>query len=57
MCAAASTARQGSPVSVTPIDVLGHGTFVAGVIGAKNNNFGVIGTAPGTPLLVRPGCR
>ncbi len=40
----------GSPVSVTPIDVLGHGTFVAGVIGAKNNNFGVIGTAPGTPL-------
>lgn len=40
----------GSPVAVTPIDVLGHGTFVAGVIGARNNRFGVVGTAPGTPL-------
>ena len=29
---------------------MGHGTFVAGVIGARNNRFGVIGTAPGTPL-------
>lgn len=40
----------GTPVTVTPVDVLGHGTFVAGVIGARNNRFGVIGTAPGTPL-------
>jgi subtilisin len=40
----------GSPVTVTPVDVLGHGTFVAGVIGARNNRFGVVGTAPGTPL-------
>lgn len=40
----------GSPVTVTPIDVLGHGTFVAGVIGAGNNKSGLIGTAPGTPL-------
>jgi subtilisin len=40
----------GSPVKVTPVDVLGHGTFVAGVIGARNNRLGVIGTAPGTPL-------
>ncbi|WP_211881402.1 S8 family peptidase [Pseudarthrobacter albicanus] len=40
----------GSPVTVTPVDVLGHGTAVAGVIGARNNRTGVIGTAPGTPL-------
>ena len=40
----------GSPVPVVPVDVLGHGTAVAGVIGARNNHFGVIGTAPGTPL-------
>jgi subtilisin family serine protease len=42
--------QSGSPVDVTPVDVLGHGTFVAGVIGARNNRQGVIGTAPGTPL-------
>lgn len=40
----------GSPVAVTPVDVLGHGTLVAGVIGARSNSMGVIGTAPGTPL-------
>ncbi|MHA7221266.1 S8 family peptidase [Arthrobacter sp. RHLT1-20] len=40
----------GSPVKVTPTDPVGHGTFVAGVIGAKDNNLGVIGAAPGTPL-------
>lgn len=40
----------GSPVAVTPVDVLGHGTLVAGVIGARSNSLGVIGTAPGTPL-------
>jgi subtilisin family serine protease len=42
--------QSGSPVDVTPVDVLGHGTFVAGVIGARNNGLGVVGTAPGTPL-------
>jgi subtilisin family serine protease len=42
--------QSGSPVEVTPVDVMGHGTFVAGVIGARNNGLGVIGTAPGTPL-------
>ncbi|BCW72741.1 S8 family serine peptidase [Arthrobacter sp. NicSoilB8] len=42
--------QSGSPVDVTPVDVMGHGTFVAGVIGARNNRLGVIGTAPGTPL-------
>ena len=42
--------QSGSPVDVNPVDVLGHGTFVAGVIGARNNRLGVIGTAPGTPL-------
>jgi len=40
----------GSPVKVTSTDDVGHGTFVAGVIGAKDNDLGVIGTAPGTPL-------
>ena len=40
----------GSPVEVDPTDDVGHGTFVAGVIGAKDNNEGVIGVAPGTPL-------
>jgi subtilisin len=28
----------------------GHGTVVAGVIGAKDNDIGVVGVAPGTPL-------
>ncbi|QDW30865.1 S8 family serine peptidase [Arthrobacter sp. KBS0702] len=40
----------GEPVKVTPIDVMGHGTAVAGVIGARNNGSGIIGTAPGTAL-------
>ena len=40
----------GSPVKVDPTDGVGHGTVVAGVIGAKDNNAGVIGAAPGTPL-------
>ena len=40
----------GSPVKVTPTDKVGHGTFVAGVIGAKDNDEGVVGAAPGTPL-------
>ncbi|MET1022427.1 MAG: S8 family serine peptidase [Arthrobacter sp.] len=40
----------GSPVKVNPTDKVGHGTFVAGVIGAKDNDLGVIGAAPGTPL-------
>jgi subtilisin len=28
----------------------GHGTHVAGIVGAKNNRQGVVGVAPGTPL-------
>jgi len=40
----------GSPEEVEPTDDVGHGTFVAGVIGAKDNDEGVIGAAPGTPL-------
>jgi subtilisin len=40
----------GTPVTVSPIDKLGHGTAVAGIIGARNNDLGIIGTAPGTPL-------
>jgi subtilisin len=33
-----------------PQDDDGHGTFVAGVIGARNNGAGVVGVAPGTAL-------
>ncbi len=40
----------GQPVKVTPVDVMGHGTAVAGIIGARNNGSGIIGTAPGTPI-------
>ena len=33
-----------------PIDDIGHGTHVAGIVGAANNAFGVIGVAPGVRL-------
>lgn len=29
----------------------GHGTHVAGIVGAKNNGFGVVGVAPGTRVM------
>ncbi len=29
------------------IDGLGHGTHVAGILGARNNGRGIIGSAPG----------
>jgi len=32
-------------------DFCGHGTHVAGIIGAKDNNFGVVGVAPGAQIL------
>ena len=32
-------------------DENGHGTHVAGIIGAKNNQFGVLGVASGTTLI------
>ena len=32
-------------------DENGHGTHVAGIIGAKNNNFGVLGVASGSSLV------
>lgn len=31
-------------------DVIGHGTHVAGIIGAKKNNVGIVGVAPGVKL-------
>jgi subtilisin len=31
-------------------DYDGHGTHVAGIVGAKDNNIGVVGVAPGVPL-------
>jgi subtilisin len=40
----------GTAVEVIPVDRNGHGTMVAGVLAAKNNTFGVIGTAYGAPL-------
>ena len=42
----------GSPV-VDPTrydDFFGHGSFVGGIVGAKDNRLGVVGVAPGTPL-------
>ena len=40
----------GTAVEAIPVDRNGHGTMVAGVLAAKNNTFGVIGTAYGAPL-------
>jgi subtilisin family serine protease len=37
--------------NTTPEDENGHGTHVAGIIGAKDNNMGVIGVAPGATLV------
>ncbi|HSF12020.1 MAG TPA: S8 family serine peptidase [Erythrobacter sp.] len=37
--------------STTAADQNGHGTHVAGTIGAINNTIGVIGVAPGAPLV------
>ncbi|MED4284795.1 S8 family serine peptidase [Priestia megaterium] len=34
------------------IDDNGHGTHVAGIVGAKNNSFGVVGIAPDSDLYV-----
>jgi len=31
-------------------DGFGHGTHVAGILGAKNNGQGIVGTAPGIPI-------
>jgi subtilisin family serine protease len=31
-------------------DGFGHGTHVAGIVGARDNNFGVVGTAPGARI-------
>jgi subtilisin family serine protease len=33
-----------------PLDDIGHGTHVAGIVGAANNAYGVIGVAPGVRL-------
>lgn len=37
--------------NTTANDQNGHGTHVAGTIGARNNTIGVIGVAPGAPLV------
>jgi subtilisin family serine protease len=39
-----------SPISTKWNDGHGHGTHVAGIIGARDNGIGVVGVAPGTPL-------
>jgi subtilisin family serine protease len=39
-----------SPFTTDPKDELGHGTGVAGVLGALDNDFGVVGVAPGVRL-------
>lgn len=46
------TTRSRSFLSVTSYaDENGHGTHVAGTIGAVNNTIGVVGVAPGAPLV------
>ena len=35
-----------------PLDTIGHGTLVAGIIGARNNEFGVVGVAPDCRLYL-----
>lgn len=37
--------------SQPPLDAQGHGTHVAGIIAASNNNFGVVGVAPNAKIL------
>ena len=44
-----STGRPVSPGAALT-DTTGHGTAVAGVAAARDNGFGVVGTAPGAPL-------
>ena len=39
-----------SIVSADISDEIGHGTLVAGVLAAKDNGFGIVGTAPGVRL-------
>lgn len=38
-------------VSGSTQDGFGHGTHCAGILGAINNGYGVIGVAPGAPIL------
>jgi subtilisin len=45
-CSTGTAATPGSSLT----DSLGHGTAVAGIIGAKDNQVGIIGAAPGAPL-------
>ncbi len=45
------TGRSRTYVGGTPADENGHGTHVAGTIAAKDNTFGVVGVAPGAPVV------
>ena len=44
-------ARSRTYVGGTPNDENGHGTHVAGTIAAKDNNIGVVGVSPGSPVV------
>ncbi|MBI4728864.1 MAG: S8 family serine peptidase [Acidobacteria bacterium] len=40
-----------SPEDNDPIDVLGHGTHVAGIVAAQDNSVGVVGVAPRATIM------
>ena len=42
--------KQVNFIGSTPDDLCGHGTHVAGIVGAKDNDIGIVGTAPGAKL-------
>jgi subtilisin family serine protease len=48
-----SSEVKGDPYS----DGFGHGTHVAGIVGAKNNGQGIVGAAPGEASAWRRHCR
>jgi subtilisin len=47
----ANSGKSFVPGSATVNDVVGHGTFVAGMVGARDNQYGVVGTCPNVRIF------